>query len=69
MEELIPAIELAFSVGQRVLVESSVQGLELTCGVVRKNGIVNSSGGDRNSIRSRIFSIMKPNTIQLLLKK
>ena len=40
MEELIPAIELAFSVGQRVLVESSVQGLELTCGVVRKNGIV-----------------------------
>ncbi len=39
-EELLPAIELAFSVGQRVLVESSVQGLELTCGVVRKNGVI-----------------------------
>lgn len=39
LEELVPAVELAFSVGQRVLIESSVQGLELTCGVVRKNGI------------------------------
>ncbi len=38
-EELLPAVELAFSVGQRVLVESSVQGLELTCGVVKKGGI------------------------------
>jgi len=38
-EELNPAVELAFSIGERVLVESSVQGLELTCGVVRRNGI------------------------------
>ncbi|MDE0771146.1 MAG: D-alanine--D-alanine ligase [Salibacteraceae bacterium] len=38
-EELKPAVELAFSIGERVLVESSVQGLELTCGVVRRNGI------------------------------
>ena len=38
-EELKPAVELAFLIGERVLVESSVQGLELTCGVVRRNGI------------------------------
>lgn len=38
-DELKPAVELAFSIGERVLVESSVQGLELTCGVVRQNGI------------------------------
>ncbi len=39
IEELKPSVELAFSLGQRVLIESSVQGLELTCGVVRKNGV------------------------------
>lgn len=39
VSELEPAVKKAFSIGQRVLVESSVQGLELTCGVVKKNGL------------------------------
>ncbi|MCB0480514.1 MAG: D-alanine--D-alanine ligase [Flavobacteriales bacterium] len=36
--ELLPAIEKAFSIGSRVLIESFVNGTEITCGVICWNG-------------------------------
>lgn len=37
-EDLIPAIDHAFSIGNKVLIESFIEGTEITCGVVRQDG-------------------------------
>ncbi|UTW60684.1 D-alanine--D-alanine ligase [bacterium SCSIO 12741] len=39
-EEMLPAIHKAFEAGNRVLIERFVQGTEVTCGVIRKDGKV-----------------------------
>ncbi|MBD81610.1 MAG: D-alanine--D-alanine ligase [Crocinitomicaceae bacterium] len=41
-DELAPAIKLAFGVSDRILIESFVEGTEITCGVIRIGGEVRS---------------------------
>ncbi|MBI1837720.1 MAG: D-alanine--D-alanine ligase [Flavobacteriia bacterium] len=38
MEELTPAIEFAFNEGKTIIIESFLNGTEVTCGVYRSNG-------------------------------
>jgi|TARA_B110000240_G_scaffold196282_1_gene248064 D-alanine-D-alanine ligase len=41
-EDLLPAINLAFDVSQRVLIESFIEGIEITCGVIKLDNKVKS---------------------------
>ena len=53
--ELLPAIKEAFSHGSEVIVEESIEGREVTCGVYRDSARSRSTANYRNYFRERIF--------------